>query len=305
MDRPTLFYPPRSQGLSFQVGIGTALLALAGYLFYTGFRGQVGITFILYLLGALASLVPLALLVYRTYALVTGRYQLERDGLRLRWGLRFEDIPITAIDWIRPAEELAAAAGGTLSLPFLRWPGSLVGVRRSAGLGEIEYMASRSSGLVLVGAGGKIYAISPADPRPFIQAFDRLTELGSLTPFEPVSVQPVFLAGRAWQDRTARFLILGSLIAGLVLLVWVVLAIPGRQDISLGFARGGLPEKAGPIERLMLLPVLEGLSFLGSLALGLYFFRRPAQRPVAYLLWAGCAVQAVLLLAAMAYLTGA
>jgi len=305
LNQPTHFYPPRRLGLTFQTGISAALLALAGYLFYAGFQTEAGVTFLLYLVGALTSLAPLPLLIYRTYSLATGRYQLERDGLRLRWGLRFTDIPLSDIEWMRLAEEMQGLVKGSMPLPRLRWPGAVVGVRQVEGLGEVEYLASREAGLVLAATSRRIFALSPVDPQAFVQAFDRLTELGSLTPLEPVSVYPTFLAGRVWQDRPARFLILAALILGLGLLGWVVLAIATLPEVSLGFAPGGLPEKAGPVERLLLLPVLEGLSFLGSLGLGLYFFRRPTQRTVAYLIWAGCGIQAILLLAAMFYLTGA
>ncbi len=305
MDQTSHFYPPRRLGLPFQIGMGFVFLAAAGYLFYTGLQAQAGVLFLLYLLGALACLIPLTNLIYRVYSLITGRYQLERDGLRLRWGFRFEDIPLNDIEWVRPAEEILGLVKGSLPLPWLRWPGSAAGVRQVTNLGEVEYMASQTDSLVLVATQKRIYAISPSDPQAFIQAFERLTELGSLTPLAPVSVHPVFMAGRVWQSRLARILILSALVLGLILLVWAVLAIPTRTGISLGFARGGLPEKTGPAERLLLLPVLEGLSFIGSLGLGLYFFRRPTQRAVAYMLWAGCAVQAVLLLAAMAYLVSA
>lgn len=304
METETTFAPPRRTGLAFQAGIALLLAALAGFLLYYTFRGQTGVTFLLYLLGALACLAPLVFLVYRIYSLLTSYYLFERDGLHLRWGLRFEDIPMNEIEWVRPAEEVRRLMTHPLPQAWLRWPGAVVGTRHDANFGEVEYMASQGENLVIVATRQKAYVISPSDPAAFIGTFDRLNELGSLSPLAPLSVKPTFLAGRAWQSRPARLLILASLGLGLVLLVWVVLVIPTRPEISLGFARGGLPEKAGPIERLLLLPVLAWLSILGSIGLGLYLYRRPSQRPVAYLLWAGCLLEALLLLAAMAGLAG-
>lgn len=73
----------------------------------------VGPVFLRYLLLAGLCLLPLPLLVYRFRALQRAHYILERDGIRLRWGLRAEDIPMDQVDWVHPrgpARRAAAAA---------------------------------------------------------------------------------------------------------------------------------------------------------------------------------------------------
>jgi len=62
--------------------------------------------------------------LFETAALLIGTqaYWLAH-GLRLRWGLRAEDIPLPEIEWIRPASDL----GFHLPKPFLSMPGALLG----------------------------------------------------------------------------------------------------------------------------------------------------------------------------------
>ena len=170
-------------------------------------------------------------------------------------------------------------------------------------MGPIEFVASGAAELVLVATPRKIYAISPAHPEEFLRAFNRITELGSLTPLKSRSVYPVFLLARVWDDLLARALLSSGFFLGLALLVWVSLVIPTRASISLGFTSGSLPGEAGPPESLLLLPVLYGLSYLVTLLGGLYFYRRPDQQPIAYFLWAGNIMEVLFLLASIFAIT--
>ena len=69
--------------------------------------------------------------------------------------------------------------------------------------------------------------------------------------------------------------------------------------MALGFDARGLPLEAGPPERVLLLPVLGALTYGFNLLLGLFFFRLPENRPVAYLLWISSLAAGVLLFAAV------
>jgi len=321
------FAPARRTGLVFQTGLGLLLLAGSGISFWKAMQveadaRQAGVMFILYLLVFLLLVAPLPVLIYRTYSLLGARYLLERDGLRLRWGLRSEDVPLTEIEWVRPASDLEALWGGDqrhwgmgsrgpfrfaggMPMPWLRWPGALIGTRSVEGLGPVEYIASDPSCLVLVATPQKVFAISPVDPQAFIRAFNRITELGSLTPLSPQSVYPSFFLGRVWADRAARALLGGGLLTGLVLVVWVVLTISTHRAIALGFNPSGTPADAGPPERMLLLPVLYGLSYLFAVGAGLYSYRRADLLPIAYLLWTGSILEGLLLLAAVGWMTAA
>jgi hypothetical protein len=215
-------------------------------------------------------------------------YILRRDGLLIRWGLRREDIPLNDIEWIRPATEL----GFHLPMPWLRWPGAILGVRRTPELGQVEFLAADVPNMLLVATSQKVFAISPEDVNGFMSQFQRMNELGSLTPIPAQSVYPRLLIGRVWDDRLSRLLILGGFGVGLILLVTVSVAAPGLGTIA--WTTTG---STAPAERLLLLSVLDGLIWLFNLILGMFLYRRGEDQIIAaYLLWGSSALTGLLLL---------
>jgi hypothetical protein len=95
------------------------------------------------------------------------------------------------------------------------------------------------------------------------------------------------------------------LIGGLLMLgvlIWVSLAIPELEQVSLGFEPSGTPRPPIPSIRLMLLPILNSFAYLVNLFLGLAFFRRPATQPLAYLLWGTSIVVSIFFLAAIHFI---
>lgn len=285
------FLPSRRRGLIFHSGVFLLLGGGSGFCFWLAVEQQVGSYFMLLLLAGVALAAPLPWIVYRGYALLQARYSLERDGLRLRWGLRAEDIPLPQVEWVRPAGEL----GLPLRLPSLRWPGAILGVRHIDGLGAVEFMASEEETMLLVATPQKVYAISPAEPRRFQSAFQRVIEMGSPTPLASFSALPAAFLQRVWADRSARMLMLSGLALTLILFLLTGLLIPNRPSVSLGYNAVGEPLPPAPPERLLLLPVLAGLMLAVNLVGGLFFYRRSDWRPIAYLLW-GCSALAPLLL---------
>jgi len=232
-----VFQPSRRWGVVFHL-VAILVLGAAGVAgLGMAARATIGPVFLLFLLPGLAAVTFIPALAYRLYALQNAAYTLERDGVRLRWGLRIEDIPIEDILWVHPATELA----GSLPLPRLRWPGAVLGRRRFSTAEEIEFLASSSQGLILIATPGRGFAISPADQEGFLLAFQRCIEMGSLAPRQARSVYPTFLLSRVWASRAARAQLLAGFVLGLLLLVWVSLAIPGRSQVFLGFRIDGQP----------------------------------------------------------------
>jgi hypothetical protein len=272
----------------------------SGFCFWLAIEQQVGSYFILLLLFGLALAAALPWLAYRAYALLQARCTLERNGLRLRWGLRAEDIPLPQIEWVRPAGEL----GLPLRLPSLRWPGAILGTRHIDGLGDVEFMAAEEETLLLVATPHKIYAISPADPRRFQSAFQRAIEMGSPTPLSSFSALPAAFLQRVWADRAARILVLSGLGLTILLFLIVGLLIPGRSFVSLGFDSAGEPLPPAPPERLLLLPVLAALMMTVNLLGGLFLYRRNDWRTIAYLLWGSGALAPTLLIIAALFFSG-
>src|SRR5215216_7482995 len=193
------FPPARRFGLFFH-GTIIAALAIVSILGFANLsRSQVGPFFVLYLLMALLSFAPIPFLGYRAYGLLRADYYIDRDSLAMLWGLRIEDIPLTDIEWVRPASDLTHP----LALPRFRLPGAVIGTRRHPDLGAVEFIASSARNLILIATSKHVFAISPRDAASLVRTFARATELGSLTPTEAKSVYPSFVITQAWESPVA------------------------------------------------------------------------------------------------------
>jgi hypothetical protein len=292
MASTTVFLPPRRRGLILHAGAGAVLAILSITCLVLCVEQGGGGYFVLLLLLSLFFFVPLPFIFYSGYAFMRGSYSVERDGLRLRWGLRAEDIPIRDVEWVRPVSDL----GFTLPLPFLHLPGAVLGHVRTRELGVVEFMASDIETMLLVATPGKVYAISPEDPRGFVKAFRNTFEMGSLQPLASRSVQPTAYLARVWQDPLARWAAIAGLGATILLFILVGLVIPGRALVSLGFSPDGLALEPVPSAQMLLLPVLGAFAFTMDLVSGLFFYRANESKPVAYLLWGSGVVTPLLLI---------
>jgi hypothetical protein len=292
----SVFDPPRRRGLIVHAAVLVILGSLCAVCLLLGLHESVGGYFVVLMLLSLVLFAPLPLMLYRGYALLRARYLVERDGLRLRWGLRAEDIPIQQVEWIRMATDLPYV----LPLPLLRWPGALLGHVRVRELGQVEFLASEVDGLLLVATPLKVYAISPSDPAAFLRAFRGTIELGSIDPLQSLSVRPAAYIQSVWQDKLARWTVGLGVGVALILFVTVSLAIPGRSGVSLGYSPDGSPLPPVPAEQMLLLAVLGAFAVAADLIGGLFFYRMEDGRPVAYLLWGvGLLAPLLLLVAAM------
>ncbi len=293
-----LYRPSLRKGLLLLVPVAVLLVAACLVLFWLAFQEQYGTYFILFLIVALLLLFPLGFTLYRAYALVRSGYNLDRNGLRLNWGLRTEAIPLPEVEWVRPVSELTFE----LPLPRLTFPGAVLGTVHCEELGTLEYMASDIDNLILVATSERVYAVSPTTPKKFLKHFQTLLELGSLEPIAPVSSVPAGFLRRVWSDARARWLLISNVMLALAFLAFVSLVIPGRQTIALGFDPNGVPLAPVSAARLLLLPFLCIFVVLVNIALGLFFYRRPEQQKVAILLWIAGIVLPLLLTVSMLFL---
>jgi hypothetical protein len=259
---------------------------------WLSFQTEVGLLFGVYVLIFFVTAVPIPILGYRAYALSRANYFLDRNILRLVWGLRMEDIPVTDVEWIRPLEGLLAP----VSLPWFRLPGSILGVTRQPDMGKVEFLASSAKTIVLVATARQIYAISPEDPAAFLAAFQKTIEMGSLQSTQGLSQYPSFVAARAWDDPLARYLWLSGIFLNLGLLVWVTVIIPSLGRISLGFDPAGELLETVPGAQLILLPLLSALLFAIGWFSGLFFYRKTELRPLALIVWASGVVTSLFFL---------
>ena len=292
------FPPSRRRGLLVHGIIIIVLAALVMWAFLNLSRAPVGPTLVVYLLVILVTLPPLPFFSYRAFSLLRADYILDRDSLAFYWGLRVEDIPLTDIEWIRPATDLTSP----LRPPTFGLPGGLLGVTRHMDLGTVEFIASTRKDILLVATAKRTYAISPENAGEFLATFRRATELGSLLPAESVSQYPSFLLARAWDNLTARFLWLSGLLLNIGLVAWVSFLIPSISRVTLGFDPSGAPLETVPSVRLILLPLVSASLFVAGIIAGLFFYREEKGRPLAMIVWASSALTSLLFLLAVLFI---
>lgn len=294
MNATTQFYPPRQKGIVLHASIIVVLLIGALVTLFLASDEQQSGRLLLWLSFSLVCLLLLPVLIYRGYSLLQARYIMERNGVRLRWGLWAEDIPLNEIEWVRPADEMVLH----LKPPFFSMPGAILGSAQDEDLGKVEFAAAGQEGMLLIATSQKVYVITPSDLKGFMTAFRRMSEMGSLTPLESYSSRPAFFLRRVWGDKGAKGLILAGFGLTTALIGLVITSIPGLKSVSLGFDIYLQPWTPGAPERLLLLPVLCLFVFVLDLSVGLYFFRRSDTSPIAYLLWGGGIVTPALLILA-------
>jgi hypothetical protein len=292
------FPPSKRFGLVVHGIIILVLAGISAWGFINIARTQLGPMFVNFLLTGILGFAPIPFLAYRAYALLRADYYIDRDSLAMLWGLRVEDIPLTDVEWVRPATDLSHP----LSLPRFRLPGAILGTRRHADLGLVEFIASDSRNMILIATAKRVFAISPKDANSLIRTFARATEMGSLLPAEPKSVYPSFILTQAWESPLVRFMWVGGLILNIGLVIWVALLIPSLGQISLGFSPFGAPLEPAPSIRLILLPLLSGLLFIAGWGMGLYFYRWDMQRMLANIIWISGTLSALLFLIAVLFI---
>lgn len=282
----TMYTPLKQRGLVFHTLMLLILFAGSAFSAFHANRVDVGNSFAVSVIALLAFALPIPVLAYTLFGLLRSYYQLSPEGVRLKWGLRYEEIPIGSILWISPDNQLERP----LPLPFLRWPGSVLGTRRLK-KGRVEYLAGQARNLIVIATPGKMYAISPDDPEKFMRSFQRIVEVGTVNPIPPRSVYPTFLLGNVWASRPARLLIFLGFFSSFALLLWITLTFPtesgnitGNPNLVFTIPHGDTTRIISQTQ-ILLLPILNALFFLVNLLLGLFFFRQTESQPLAYLLW--------------------
>ncbi|MFQ5942538.1 MAG: PH domain-containing protein [Anaerolineales bacterium] len=298
------FTPRRTFG--FALGLLLLSLLAAGIALSIAQLGQGLISPIsLVWIGLLLLALPLVVIVLnRLYGLATASYRVDRDGLYIRWGMSYEQIPLDKISEVGPLQgkrKADGSSGGDGAEPRspsfgFWWPGCKVGRARSESGAVIDFFATSGPLLIIRGLTDRSIAISPPDTEAFQGAILSATRMGSLEAIPERSVRADFLVTRVWKDRLARSLILIGLLIPLLLLGALVIMAPSLPElVPFGFGPTGQPTPLVPPGRLLLLPMIAGLVWMADLVLGAWFFGNDADRPVAYALWSAAIAAGALL----------
>ncbi len=291
-------FPPPRRGLTLQISLTISSAVLVTVFAVLASQEPIGLRFSIYVLVAALVFFPLPFLTYWLYSLYRANYSIDREKLILTWGLRVEQIPVSEVEWVRPME----AQASPIPLPLFHLPGAITGVRRHRDLGPVEFLASDAKSLLLIATTRQVYAISPLDKAGFMENIQRAIELGSLSPAVPQSVFPAFVVSQAWESLTARYLWLSGLFLNMGLLIWVSLMIPSLGHIPLGFLPSGAVGEPVPGAGLILLPGVSLFFTIFGWVAGLIFYRRPTQRLLAKIVWAGGVISTLLFLLAVMYI---
>ncbi len=292
------FPPPKRRGLIVHGSIVVVLTVIVFVGFINLSRAEVGPQFLIALLVSLLSFAPIPFFLYRAYSLWRADYHMDRDSLAINWGLRVEDIPLTDIEWMRPADDLT----NPLVLPSLPLPGGLLGVRRHPDLGIVEFLAADAGKLLLIATAKRVFVISPEDPASLTQTFARATELGSLAPVEAKSIYPSFVVTQAWESGLARYLWLTTIFLNLGLFIWASLIIPATPRIALGPQFVGSVLETVPSSQLIIFPVASFLLAMAGWIAGLYFYRWERERVLAFIVWGSNMLTSLLFLLAVLFI---
>jgi len=297
-----IFNPPRTTGLAIGFGTLAVLLGLdIGFVFVL--RGNpLSLAGFLSVLLLLISLPVMAVLGYRTLALLRSRYVLSRNAIVVEWGSRRIVLPMRLLDEARAAADVP----GEVRPRGLTWPGSVFGTGKVEGLGEVEFLAAvEKPGLVLLRHAEAWLAISPADPHAFLAALEAARAEGPQEEVEPESIIPAVQRSLLLRDRLALGLLAAGAAGALLLLGYLALISPQLPgQIALHFDAAGLPDRFGPPSGLLILPVIAGLTWLVNSLGGLWLHRNTNERAAAYLLLAATLfVQALVWVAALRLLT--
>lgn len=290
MDTSQWFYPPRRKGTFFHVLVLAGLTGTAGWSIWGISQADIVSELIPHLAVLAADLILLPLFFYRLYALHRAHYHLERGSLHLQWGWRQETLPLDQIEWVHPYENLENPPRP----PLLHWPGAVIGTRKPARGVTIEFLAAETQQPVMIAVPNAYYVISPEDPAAFAAAYQQFSEWGSLSSPARVSQKPAALITDIRSQKSAVGMLSAGLILNLSLWIWVLILIPSRTTVSLGFSPGGTPNQPLGSVRLVLLPILNDAGFLANLLLGLFLHRGEENRIYAYLLWATSVLVAVI-----------
>ena len=290
MDERITFYPNRQAGTIVHIALMLIFCVAGIWGIWGASTAAMAPQLLPYLALVLLFLVTVPYLIYRLYGLHRSAYILERGGITLQWGWRLVTLPMSKVKWVYRDTDLEIPP----KPPALRWPGAVTGVRKFQRGPEVEYLASRSKRLVIISAADRYYAISPRYPDELINTYQDLIELGSLQALPEQSIQPDLVMTEISKNRLSLGMILVGALLNITLLIWVLQVIPSRETISLGFRPDGSLRESLESIRLILFPILNSSAYLANLVLGLFMYRTPTNRALAYLLWGAGILTALL-----------
>jgi hypothetical protein len=254
--------------------------------------------------AALISLIAACVVLYWTVTLLTGQYHIDRNGIRIQWGVSRLWVPMRAIQNVIPATELDDSTITNAATTGPIWLGNLSRrVRLQEGRGLFLRTTEALPRSLAVLTDDNTYFISPPQPDDFVNAWRTRRPLGSTQHWRERE-QRLWLPGLPiWRDALAWSLVGGAFITHLAVdayLAFVYDSLP--QALSFHFDAFGQPDRIGDRAEILRLPLIAFLLLAMDLALGFAVYRK--HRIAAYLIWAGGLILQLLTWGALFTITG-
>ena len=290
------FTPTRFKGLMLLTIISILFLAGGSALSYLAFQQENSGILLLMLVGGIIFVLPVIVVAYNVFALLRARYLLDRDGLRIRWGLRSEDIPSSEIKWVRPIGQM----GYNVATPLFSFLGIMQGILQSDELGRVEFFATNPAQTLLVATSRDVYAISPQETNRFLDSLRDVMERGSLSPISWQTVRPEFFITHALKESRVRNPIIAGFILNLAFIIIASILMPRLGNIQLGYAAP--MNEPVPANRLLLLAILSLLTFVIAILGGFFFYRKESTQHLAQMLFLSSSITPILLFISLVFL---
>lgn len=219
----------------------------------------------------LGLLVITANLVYRCLAVLTLRYDLDRNGLYVRWLGNRAVVPLNQIETVDIGVDGAQLPlGGRLRLGYYWGEGRTADGRRLHLFSTLPIDKS-----LAVHTADAAYIISPANADSFVQDLEQRRNLGATQSLsQAVEPSRIFLYA-FWNDKTVRRLLLVALVLNLLVLALLVARYPSLgAQVQMRFNATGQVAELRPRHQALFLPLAAfGLTLLNT-ALGLLLYHR-------------------------------
>jgi len=220
-------FPPRQKSLAFNAVVGFINLAVLLFLLISGSMLQHNLLATAMIVLGLLLILPLLLIAYRIFTILTTVYILNRDYLEITWGLRREVIPMGELDWIHPITDFETP----LPLGFTLLKGSYYTEREISGLGKTLFAATLPEKMVLVKHQQRYLVISPENLENFMENYELFAQMGSLQNVQAESENLKMLWQRVWADPWARRLLSAGVISFFLLIMASLIISLVKQQI--------------------------------------------------------------------------
>lgn len=222
------------------------------------------------LLLLMVSLLAAVWAAYRWIAALTLTYDIDRNGLYIRWAGNQASIPLEQIVTID-------LGSGPVFLPLglFQRVGTYWG-RAFAGETPLYLYATQPPrDCLIVYTPDAAYAISPEDPEAFVQDLEQRRSLGATKPMQPALEYSRVFHYTFWRDGTVLALIVAAVFINLLALGLIAVAYPSLAPlVEMRFDATGELAELRPRHQTLFLPLAAfGLSLL-NMAAGLSLYQR-------------------------------